>query len=163
MPEKNIYIVGACRTPIGTFCGAFQNTPAHELGAVAIREVLRRSGVHVQDISEVVLGQTLTAGQGQNPARQASLKAGLPVTVPAYSVNMLCGSGLKAVQLAWGSILSGDATVVVCGGQENMSMAPHVACLRQGARLGPQSFEDSLLKDGLVDSGLKIHMGMLIL
>lgn len=159
MSKSEVYIVEACRTPIGSFCGAFQNTPAHDLGAVVIKEALSRSKVISNDISEVILGQTLTAGQGQNPARQAALKAGIPTCIPAYGVNMLCGSGLKAVHLAWTGIMSGDSKVSICGGQENMSMAPHAALLRQGFRLGPANFEDTLLTDGLVDSGLKIHMG----
>lgn len=157
--KQSVYIIGGCRTAIGTFCGAFKDTPAHELGTVVIKEVLRRANVKPQDVGEVIMGQVLTAGQGQNPARMAALDAGIPIDIPAYGVNMLCGSGLKAVYSGWQSIMSGQASVVVAGGQENMSMARHTALLRSGTKLGPQTFEDSLLTDGLVDSKLKIHMG----
>lgn len=157
--SNSVYIVSGCRTAIGSFCGAFQDTPAHELGSIVIKEALKRANVPTEAVSEVVMGQTLTAGQGQNPARLASLKAGLPVSVPAYGVNMLCGSGLKAVYLGWQSIKSGDSSVVVVGGQENMTMARHTALLRNGIRLGNGSLEDSMHTDGLIDTNLKIHMG----
>jgi acetyl-CoA C-acetyltransferase len=156
---SDVAIVAAARTPVGSFNGAFANVPAHELGKTAIREVLKRSAVAPADVSEVILGQILSAGQGQNPARQASIHAGIPVEVPAWGVNQLCGSGLRAVALGYQAILNGDSGVVIAGGQESMSMAPHAAYLRSGQKMGPLEFVDTMIKDGLMDVFNGYHMG----
>lgn len=158
LPE--VFIVSGARTPIGSLSGAFANVKASDLGSVVIKEVLKRANVAPTEVSEVIVGQTLTAGQGQNTARQASLKAGLPNEVPAYTINMLCGSGLKSVVLGYQAIRCGDSKVVVCGGQENMSLAPHVINLRSGVRMGDATMVDSLLHDGLTDAMHSIHMGV---
>jgi len=155
----DIVIVGAARTPVGSFNGAFANVPAHELGQVAIKAALERAGIEPRRVSEVILGQILTAGQGQNPARQASIGAGVPVETPAWGVNQLCGSGLRAVALGYQAILNGDSEVVVAGGQESMSMAPHCAHLRAGVKMGSLDFIDSMIKDGLWDAFNGYHMG----
>jgi acetyl-CoA C-acetyltransferase len=156
---SDVAIVAAARTPVGSFNGAFANVPAHELGKTAIREVLKRSAVAPADVSEVILGQILSAGQGQNPARQAAINAGIPVEVPAWGVNQLCGSGLRAVALGYQAILNGDSGVVIAGGQESMSMAPHAAYLRAGQKMGPLEFVDTMIKDGLMDVFNGYHMG----
>jgi acetyl-CoA C-acetyltransferase len=155
----DVVIVSAARTPVGSFNGAFGTLPAHQLGKVAIGAALERAKVAPAEVSEVILGQILSAGQGQNPARQASIAAGLPEEVPAYGVNILCGSGLKAVALGHQAILGGDSQVVVAGGQESMSMAPHVAHVRPGAKMGSVEVLDSMLKDGLIDAFHGYHMG----
>uniref|UniRef100_A0A182QIX4 Acetyl-CoA acetyltransferase n=1 Tax=Anopheles farauti TaxID=69004 RepID=A0A182QIX4_9DIPT len=155
-----VFIVSAARTPIGNFMGTLATLSAADLGAVAVKGVLQRANVDPADVSEVILGQALTAGQGQNPARQASLKAGVPKEVPAFNINMLCGSGLKSVALGYQAIRSGDASVVVAGGQESMSKAPHVMHLRSGNRLGEAKMIDSLLHDGLTDAFYDLHMGI---
>jgi acetyl-CoA C-acetyltransferase len=155
----DVVIVSAARTPVGSFNGAFGTLPAHELGRVAIKEVLKRAGVDGKDVSEVILGQILTAGQGQNPARQASINSGVPVEVPAWGVNQLCGSGLRSVALGYQSIKNGDATIVVAGGQESMSQAPHAQYLRAGQKMGDLSFIDTMIKDGLWDAFNGYHMG----
>src|SRR6195952_2897668 len=134
--QDDIVIVSAARTPVGSFNGAFANLPAHELGKAAIVEALKRAGVEGPRVSEVIMGQILTAGQGQNPARIASIGAGIPVETPAWQVNMLCGSGLRAVALGYQAIKNGDSEIVVAGGQESMSMAPHCAHLRDGVKMG---------------------------
>ena len=134
--NDDVVIVGAARTPVGAFNGAFGSLPAHELGKTAIAESLKRAGVESGRVSEVIMGQILTAGQGQNPARQASIAAGIPVESPAWGVNQLCGSGLRAVALGYQAILNGDSEIVVAGGQESMSMAPHAAYLRAGQKMG---------------------------
>jgi acetyl-CoA C-acetyltransferase len=154
-----IVIASAARTPVGAFNSAFAALPAHELGTVAIGEALKRAGVERTEVSEVILGQILTAGQGQNPARQASINAGLPVEVPAYGVNMLCGSGLKAVAMGVQSIADGDSTFVVAGGQESMSQAQHCAHLRGGVKMGSAELVDTMIKDGLWDAFNGYHMG----
>src|SRR5262245_7627964 len=128
--KDDIVIVSAARTPVGSFNGAFATLPAHDLGKVAIAEALKRAGVEGAQVSEVIMGQILTAGQGQNPARQASVAAGVPVESPAWGVNQLCGSGLRAVALGYQAIMNGDSDIVVAGGQESMSMAPHAQYLR---------------------------------
>ncbi|BFF98359.1 acetyl-CoA acetyltransferase cytosolic [Drosophila madeirensis] len=156
----DVYIVSAARTPIGSFSGTLSKLKASDLGSVVIQEVLKRGNVEPQNVSEVIMGQALTAGQGQNPARQASLKAGLPIQVPAYGINMLCGSGLKTVVLGYQSIRSGDANVVIAGGQESMSLAPHVMHLRQGVKMGPGTLVDSMMHDGLTDAMENISMGL---
>ncbi|EDW33061.1 GL16175 [Drosophila persimilis] len=157
---SDVYIVSAARTPIGSFCETLSKLKASDLGSVVIQEVLKRASVEPENVNEVIMGQALTAGQGQNPARQASLKAGLPIQVPAYGINMLCGSGLKTVVLGYQSIRSGDANIVIAGGQESMSLAPHVMHLRQGVKMGSSSFVDSMLHDGLTDAMENIHMGV---
>jgi acetyl-CoA C-acetyltransferase len=157
--QDDIVIVGAARTPVGAFNGAFANLPAHELGKVAIAAALERAGIEGKQVSEVILGQILTAGQGQNPARQASIAAGIPVESPAWGVNQLCGSGLRAVALGYQAILNGDSDIVVAGGQESMSMAPHCAHLRSGVKMGDFQMVDTMIKDGLWDAFNGYHMG----
>jgi acetyl-CoA C-acetyltransferase len=159
MLMSDVVIVSATRTPIGTFNGALGTLPAHHLGKVAIKSALERARVEPGEVSEVIMGQILAAGQGQNPARQASINAGIPNEVPAYGVNILCGSGLKSVALGYQAILNGDSSVVVAGGQESMSMAPHAAYLRSGAKMGTVEFVDTMLKDGLWDAFHGYHMG----
>ncbi|MFM9865730.1 MAG: acetyl-CoA C-acetyltransferase, partial [Micropepsaceae bacterium] len=155
----DVAIVAATRTAVGSFNGVFGALPAHELGKVAIKEVLKRAKVDAKDVSEVILGQILSAAQGQNPARQASINAGIPVEVPAWGVNQLCGSGLRAVALGHQAIVNGDSAIVVAGGQESMSMAPHAAYLRAGQKMGPLEFIDTMIKDGLMDVFNGYHMG----
>jgi acetyl-CoA C-acetyltransferase len=157
--KDDIVIVGAARTPVGAFNGAFGNLPAHELGKVAVTAALQRAGVEAPRVSEVILGQILTAGEGQNPARQASIAAGIPVEVPAWGVNQLCGSGLRTVALGYQAILNGDCDIVVAGGQESMSMAPHCAHLRNGVKMGNFEMIDTMIKDGLWDAFNGYHMG----
>src|SRR3989442_414079 len=157
--SDDVVIVSAARTPVGSFNGAFATMPAHDLGAVAIKAALERAGVEPGRVSEVILGQILTAGQGQNPARQASISAGIPVESPAWGVNQLCGSGLRAVALGYQAILNGDSEIVVAGGQESMSMAPHCAHLRNGTKMGSLDLVDTMIKDGLWDAFNGYHMG----
>jgi acetyl-CoA C-acetyltransferase len=157
--KDDIVIVGAARTPVGAFNGALGSLPAHELGKVAITAALARAGVEAPRVSEVIMGQILTAGEGQNPARQASIAAGIPVEVPAWGVNQLCGSGLRTVALGFQSILNGDGDIVVAGGQESMSMAPHCAHLRNGVKMGNFEMIDTMIKDGLWDAFNGYHMG----
>lgn len=157
--KDDIVIVGAARTPVGAFNGALASLPAHELGKIAIKEALRRAGVDGSKVSEVIVGQILTAGQGQNPARQASIGAGIPVESPAWGVNQLCGSGLRAVALGYQAILNGDSEIVVAGGQESMSQAPHCAHLREGTKMGDLKMIDTMIKDGLWDAFNGYHMG----
>jgi len=157
--KDDIVIVSAARTPVGAFNGAFANLPAHELGKVAIKAALDRAGVEGGRVSEVILGQILTAGQGQNPARQASIAAAIPVETPAWGVNQLCGSGLRAVALGYQAILNGDSEIVVAGGQESMSMAPHCQHLRSGVKMGSFEMIDTMIKDGLWDAFNGYHMG----
>ena len=158
--KDDIVIVSAARTPVGAFNGAFANLPAHELGKVAIQEALKRAGVEGGRVSEVIMGQILSAGQGQNPARQASIAAGIPVESPAWGVNQLCGSGLRSVALGYQAILNGDSDIVVAGGQESMSMAPHCQHLRQGVKMGAFEMVDTMIKDGLWDAFNGYHMGV---
>src|SRR5919205_1468583 len=157
--SDDVVIVAAARTPVGSFNGAFATMPAHDLGAVAIKEALKRAGVEPGRVSEVILGQILTAAQGQNPARQASINSGLPVEVPAWGVNQLCGSGLRSVALGYQAILNGDSEIVVAGGQESMSQAPHCAHLRGGVKMGNFDMVDTMIKDGLWDAFNGYHMG----
>lgn len=156
----DVVIASGARTPVGSFNGAFANVPAHDLGAVAIGAALERAKVAPKEVSEVILGQILTAGQGQNPARQAAMKAKIPVETPSYLVNQLCGSGLRAVALGFQAIRSGDAEIIVAGGQESMSMAPHAAHLRNGQKMGAVQFVDTMIHDGLMDAFHGIHMGI---
>jgi len=157
--KDDIVIVSAARTPVGAFSGALSSLPAHELGKIAIQEALKRAGVEGAKVSEVIMGQILTAGQGQNPARQASIAAGIPVESPAWGVNQLCGSGLRAVALGYQAILNGDSDIVVAGGQESMSMAPHCQHLRNGVKMGNVELVDTMIKDGLWDAFNGYHMG----
>jgi len=157
--KDDIVIVSAARTPVGAFNGAFANLPAHELGKAAIKAALDRAGVEGARVSEVIMGQILTAGQGQNPARQASIAAAIPVETPAWGVNQLCGSGLRAVALGYQAILNGDSEIVVAGGQESMSMAPHCQHLRNGVKMGSFELIDTMIKDGLWDAFNGYHMG----
>src|SRR3954470_11265408 len=156
----DVVITAAKRTPVGSFLGAFAATPAHELGRTAILAALEQSGVAPEDVSEVILGQVLTAGQGQNPARQASMAAGIPREVPAWGVNQVCGSGLRAVALASQAIQTGDATIVVAGGQESMSLSTHAQNLRGGTKMGDVAMVDTMIKDGLTDVFNNYHMGI---
>ncbi|MEP3247901.1 MAG: acetyl-CoA C-acetyltransferase [Sneathiella sp.] len=155
----SVVITSAVRTPVGSFNGGLSSMPAHKLGEIVIREALNRSKTDAGDVSEVILGQILAAGEGQNPARQASIGAGLPAEVPAWGVNQLCGSGLRAVALGFQAIANGDSKVVVAGGQESMSMAPHCAHLRNGQKMGALEFTDTMLTDGLMDAFHGYHMG----
>src|SRR5437660_5068163 len=162
MPDKSRtpVIVGAARTPIGKFLGALSSLSAPELGAIAIREALKRSKVPVEDVQEVIMGHVIQGGTGQAPARQAALKAGLPATVSAVTVNKVCGSGLKAVMLASQAIKAGDAEVIVAGGMESMSNAPYyVYGMRNGVKLGDQTLVDGMIKDGLWCAFCDVHMG----
>jgi acetyl-CoA C-acetyltransferase len=156
----DVVIVSAVRTAVASFNGAFATLPAHELGKVVIREALARAGVAAKDVSEVIMGQILTAGQGQNPSRQAALGAGLAVETPAWIVNQVCGSGLRAAALGAQAILNGDSQVVVAGGQESMTQAPHAAYLRAGQKMGALELTDTMLKDGLIDAFHCYHMGI---
>jgi len=155
-----VVIVSGARTPVGSFNGAFANIPAHDLGKVAIEAALGRAQVAAKDVSEVIMGQVLAAAQGQNPARQAAIHAGVPVEAPAWIVNQLCGSGLRAVALGYQQILSGDAAIVVAGGQESMTQAQHAAYLRSGTKMGALELTDTMLKDGLIDAFHGYHMGV---
>lgn len=156
----SIVIASAARTAVGSFNGGFANTPAHELGATVINAVLERAGVAAHEIDEVILGQVLTAGEGQNPARQAAMKAGIPQEATAFGINQLCGSGLRAVALGMQQIVTGDAAIIIAGGQESMSMAPHCAHLRGGVKMGDFKMIDTMLKDGLTDAFYGYHMGI---
>jgi len=160
MPSSSIVIASGARTPVGSFNGSFANTPAHELGASVITAVLERAGVAAADVDEAILGQVLTAGEGQNPARQAAMKAGVPQEATAFVINQLCGSGLRAVALGAQQIALGDASIIVAGGQESMSMAPHAAHLRGGVKMGDFKMVDTMLKDGLIDAFHGYHMGI---
>jgi acetyl-CoA C-acetyltransferase len=160
MVMEEVVIVSAARTPVGSFNGAFANVSAHDLGKTAIQAVLKRADLKGSDINEVILGQILTAAQGQNPARQASINSGIPVETPAWIVNQLCGSGLRAVALGAQQIVNGDAAIVIAGGQESMSQAPHAAYLRAGQKMGAMEFVDTMIKDGLWDAFNGYHMGM---
>ena len=154
-----IVIASAARTPVGSFLGSFANVPAHELGAAAIKGALERAGVDPKDVDEVIMGQILTAGSGQNPARIAAMAAGIPQEATAFGLNQLCGSGLRAVALGMQQIATGDADIVVAGGQESMSMAPHCQHLRGGVKMGDYKMVDTMLKDGLTDAFNGYHMG----
>ena len=155
----NIVIVSAARTAVGSFLGSYANTPAHELGRVVLEAIVERAGIDKADVSETILGQVLTAAQGQNPARQAHINAGLPQEAAAWSINQVCGSGLRAVALGAQHIMLGDAAIVAAGGQENMSMSPHAAALRQGQKMGDMKYIDTMIRDGLWDAFNGYHMG----
>jgi acetyl-CoA C-acetyltransferase len=160
MPASEIVIASAKRTPVGSFNGAFGSTAAHDLGAVAIKSALEAAKVDAGDVDEVVLGQILSAAQGQNPARQAAMKAGVPQEKTAFGINQLCGSGLRAVALGMQQIANGDASIIVAGGQESMSLAPHAAYLRSGVKMGEMKLVDTMLQDGLIDAFHGYHMGV---
>lgn len=160
MSAPEVVITHALRTPIGNFNGALSTVPAHTLGATVIKALLEKSGINGADISEVIMGQILTAAVGQNPARQASLGAGIPETVPAWTINQVCGSGLRSVALGAQAIIAGDSSVVIAGGQENMSLAPHASLLRPGVKMGDATFVDTMIKDGLWDVFNDYHMGI---
>ena len=152
-------IVSAARTPVGSFLGSFANVPAHDLGAAVLKEVVARAGVDPSEISETILGQVLTAGQGQNPARQAHINAGLPQESAAWLINQVCGSGLRAVALAAQQVILGDAAIVLAGGQESMSLSTHAAYLRAGQKMGDMKMVDTMIRDGLWDAFNNYHMG----
>ncbi|KAK9499193.1 hypothetical protein O3M35_003687 [Rhynocoris fuscipes] len=158
MPEK-VVIVGAVRSPIGSFCGSLSSLKASDLGCAVIKEVLKRTNIAPADLNEVIMGQVLQAGEGQNPARQSAVKAGIPYSVPACTVNLLCGSGLKTVAMGYQSIVAGDNKIILCGGQEAMSRAPHTIHIRNPLKSGDATLKDSLLADGLTDAFVHIHMG----
>lgn len=155
----NVVIASAARTAVGSFGGSFANTPAHDLGAAVLEEVVARAGIEKSDVSETILGQVLTAAQGQNPARQAHINAGLPQEASAWSINQVCGSGLRAVALAAQHIQLGDASIVAAGGQENMTLSPHAANLRAGHKMGDMKYIDTMIRDGLWDAFHGYHMG----
>ena len=157
---SDIVIVGAARTAVGAFMGGLATVPAHELGATAIAAALERAGVAASEVDEVILGQVLTAGAGQNPARQAAMRAGIPQGATAWSLNQVCGSGLRAVALAMQQIATGDARIIVAGGQESMSLAPHCQQLRAPAKMGPVTLVDTMMVDGLIDAFGGYHMGI---
>ena len=154
-----IVVASAARTAVGSFNGAFATVPAHELGAAAIKEALARAKVEGAEVDEVVMGQILSAGEGQNPARQAAMKAGIPQETTAWGLNQLCGSGLRAIAIGMQQIQTGDAAIIVAGGQESMSMAPHAQHLRQGVKMGDLKLIDTMIKDGLTDAFSGYHMG----
>ena len=156
---SDIVIVGAARTPVGSFLGAFATVPAHQLGATAIRAALERAQVAGDEVDEVILGQILTAAQGQNPARQAAMAAGIPQEKTAWGLNQLCGSGLRTVAIGMQQIANGDASIIVAGGQESMSQAPHAAYMRSGTKMGDFKLVDTMLRDGLMDAFHGYHMG----
>ncbi len=160
MSSPSIVIASAARTAVGSFNGSFANTPAHELGIAVIKSVLERAHVDAAEVDEVILGQVLPAGEGQNPARQAAVKAGIPVEKTAIGINQLCGSGLRAVALGMQQIASGDANIIVAGGMESMSMAPHCQHLRAGIKMGDFKMIDTMIKDGLTDAFHGYHMGV---
>jgi acetyl-CoA C-acetyltransferase len=159
MKDEDVVIVSAARTPVGSFNGALSSVPAHTLGEVAIRAALDRAHVPPADVDEVIMGQVLTAGEGQNPARQAAIAAGIPIDATAWGLNQVCGSGLRAVAVGAQQIKTGDADIIVAGGQESMSLAPHVAHLRNGQKMGNIEFIDSMIKDGLWEAFNGYHMG----
>src|SRR6202522_4340748 len=159
MSDTDIVIVSAQRTPVGSFNGALAALPAHELGKIAIQAAVERAGIELGDVDEVILGQVLQAAAGQGPARQASVNAGVPVESPAWSVNQLCGSGLRAVALGAQQIAAGDAKIVIAGGQESMSQSPHAQNLRGGQKMGDLALVDTMIKDGLWDAFHGYHMG----
>ena len=157
--DNSIVIAGAARTPVGSFNGTLSSLQAHELGKIAIKAALERANTAPGDVSEVILGQILTAGHGQNPARQASIAAGIPVDTPAWGMNQICGSGLRAVALGMQQIQTGSSAIVVAGGQESMSQSMHAAHMREGTKMGDVKFVDTMIKDGLWDAFNNYHMG----
>lgn len=160
MSDTSIVIVEAVRTPIGNFLGGLSSLPSHSLGSTVLSAALKRTNIEPKDISEVIMGQVLGYGEGQNPARQASIHAGIPQEVPAWGINQVCGSGLRSVALGCRAILSGDSSIVIAGGQESMSQSPHLASLRSGIKMGNGSLVDSMIIDGLTDAFSQKHMGI---
>ena len=160
MAREDTVIVGAARTAVGSFSGAFAGMPAHDLGAIAVKAALERAGVGAEEVDEVILGQVLTAAQGQNPARQAAMKAGIPAGATAWGINQVCGSGLRAVAIGMQQLAGGDADIVVAGGQESMSMSAHAAHMRSGTKMGDTAFIDTMIRDGLWDAFHGYHMGV---
>src|SRR6266446_5158952 len=158
MPE--VVLASAVRTPVGSFNGSLSSVPAHLMGQTVIREALKRANVDAREVSEVIMGQILTAGEGQNPARQAAIGAGVPNEATAYTINQVCGSGLRSVALGYQAIRSGDSSTVVAGGQENMSRAPHCVHLREGIKMGQADLVDTMIRDGLWDAFNGYHMGI---
>ena len=156
---SNVVIASAARTPVGSFTGAFANIPAHDLGSAVLEALVERAGIDKSEVSETIMGQVLSAGQGQNPARQAHINAGFPEESAAWGINQVCGSGLRAVAIAAQHVQLGDADIVAAGGQENMSLSPHVAHLRAGQKMGDMSYLDSMVRDGLWDAFNGYHMG----
>src|ERR1700722_6466211 len=156
---EDVVIVSAARTPVGAFNGAFATLAAHKLGKIAIKAALERAKVSGDEVSEVILGQVLTAAQGQNPPRQASIAAGIPIGTPAWGINIVCGSGLRTVALGAQAIREGDSKIVVAGGQESMSLSTHAAYLRAGQKMGDMQFIDTMIRDGLWDAFNGYHMG----
>jgi len=154
-----VVIASATRTPVGSFNGTLSSLPAHVLGQAAIAEAMRRAGVEPKEVTEVIMGQILAAGEGQNPARQAAVGAGIPYEVTAYGINQLCGSGLRTVALGYQAIRLGDSEIVVAGGQESMSQAPHCMHLRNGVKMGDAELVDTMIRDGLWDAFNGYHMG----
>ncbi|KAK0162046.1 hypothetical protein PV327_008416 [Microctonus hyperodae] len=160
MTGRDVVIVSGARTPIGSFCGSLSSLKASDLGSIVIKESLARANLKPSDVSEVILGQALTAAQGQNPARQAAIKAGIPISVPAYLINMVCGSGLKSVMNAYLTIKSGEGEIIVAGGQESMSQSPHAIYLRNSIKMGDGTMIDTMIFDGLTDAFASVHMGI---
>jgi acetyl-CoA C-acetyltransferase len=158
--QEAIVIASAARTPVGSFNGTLSSVPAHQLGQTVITEALKRANVEAGDVSEVILGQVLTAAQGQNPARQAAILASLPIETTAMTINFVCGSGLRSVAMAAQAIRGGDSNIVIAGGQENMSLAPHAAYLRSGQKMGNLEMIDTMIRDGLWDAFNGYHMGV---
>ena len=157
---KEVVIIGAVRTPIGTYKGSLKSIKAHQLGSSVINAILRKNNFDHKEIDEVIMGQVLTAGTGQNPARQAAMKSGVPKEKPAYIVNQVCGSGLRSVASGFQSIKAGDSKIIIAGGQESMSLAPHAIHLREGKKLGNTEMTDTMIKDGLWDAFHGYHMGV---
>ena len=158
--SKDVVIVEAVRTPIGTYNGSLKDIRAHQLGSIVINEVLKRSNVNPDEVDEIIMGQVLTAGMGQNPARQAAINAGIPVSKPAYIVNQVCGSGLRAIISGFQSIKLGDSKIVISGGQENMSIAPQIALKENEKKNSENKFLDVMMNDGLLDAFKNYHMGV---
>ena len=160
MNKKEIVITSAARTAVGSLCKSLKNVPSEELGSTVISEVIRKSNIRNEDVDEVIMGQVLTGGTGQNPARQAAMKSGIPKEKPAYLVNQVCGSGIRSIASGFQSIRAGDSKIVIAGGQENMSLAPHAIYLRDGKKLGDIEMTDTMIKDGLWDAFHGYHMGI---
>ena len=158
--STEVVIVSAIRTPIGTYKGTLKNMKSHHLGSIVIKEVLKRSNFNKDEINEVIMGQVLTAGAGQNPARQAAINAGIPISKPAYIINQVCGSGLRAVILGYQSIKLGETTNIISGGQENMSIAPHSIFYRDEKKISEEKLLDTMINDGLIDAFNNYHMGV---
>ena len=159
--EKTVIIASAVRTAIGSLGGALKNVPAYKLGSTAISGAIKKSGLKPSDVNEVILGQVLTGGAGQNPARQSSMDSGIPKETPSYIVNQVCGSGLRSIASGFQSIISNDSTIVIAGGQESMSQAPHVVHMRNGKKLGDTELVDSMIKDGLWDAFNGYHLSLI--